>query len=130
MTRRNPIWLRAAGAIWVLAFLIWLPFEDTEVWWSLALAAVGCMWLGLRWIAAGRWPKGVLGGLAAGTLLGAFTPLFAIVLMGFKGGLHGHGFSDFTARQIWEVLNLIPIGVVAGVVLGLASLGLNRNRFS
>ncbi len=46
-------------------------------------------------------------------------PLFAITLMAVKSGLHGHGFADFTARQVLGVLNLIPITFLVGIILGL-----------
>jgi hypothetical protein len=111
-------WLRGLGAIWIIAFLIWLPFEDTETWMVIALAAGGCAWIGLRWVtrraSSPTWPAN----LAASALLGAIVPIFAIVLMAFKGGLHAHGFADFTARQVWEVLSLIPVSAILGGAAG------------
>lgn len=102
----------------MLAFIAWLPFEDTEPWTALLLASTGSLWLGLRWLFL-RWSFGPWRSLATGALLGAGTPLIAITLMAIKSGLHAHGFADFTARQVWEVLNLIPIGAILGLVVGM-----------
>ena len=118
MILRPARWLTAAGAIWMLAFIAWLPFEDTETWTALLLAAAACIWLGLRRLVT-RESSSLWSNLAAGGLMGAATPLLAITLMGIKSGLHAHGFADFTARQVWEVLNLIPIGAIIGLVVGL-----------
>lgn len=117
-------WLRATGALWLLAFLVWLPIEDTHTRLALGLAACGCLWLGLRWLTVR--PRSLPGSLAASALFGALAPLLAITLMAFKGGLHAHGFADFTARQFWETLSLIPVGAVAGAILGAAAAYLSR----
>ena len=113
-------WLQAAGALWMLAFLVWLPFEDTKTSLALVLAAGACLWLGLRRLMHPH-PTKWLRGLVAGALLGAATPLLAIVLMALKSGLHAHGFADFTLRQLWEVTSLVPIGAVAGSLAGIGA---------
>lgn len=119
MPPKTPRWLRAAGALWMLAFIIWLPFEDTQTWMSLALAAAGCLWLGIRWLTIRSQLTSRLGNLAAGALLGAAAPLLAITLMALKSGLHAHGFADFTARQLWEVMALIPVSAILGIIISL-----------
>lgn len=113
--------MRAAGALWMLAFLVWLPFEDTETWMALALGAGGCLWLGTRWLALRSEIVGLVRNLTAGALLGTATPLLAIALMALKSGLHAHGFADFTGRQLWEVISLMPFGIVVGSAAGLAA---------
>ena len=112
----------------MLALLVWLPFEDTQMWTALALAAGGCLWLALRWQFAKSHPTNWLHHLAAGALLGAAAPLLAVALMALKSGLHAHGFADFTARQLWEVMNLIPLASILGALAGLAiSMSVIRN---
>lgn len=110
--------MKIAGALWLVAFLLWLPLEDTHIWLSLTLAAAGSTWLGLRLL-----PRSQSGGQAAvlGGLLGAATPLLAITLMAIKGGLHGHGFADFSARQVWAVVALLPIASVFGSLAGIGA---------
>ncbi len=115
MTCISPRKLRAAGAVWMLAFLIWLPFEDTAVWMDVALAAGGCLWIGGKWM---RSSFSIWRIAFVGALLGAATSLLAITLMAVKGGLHGHGFADFTARQVVEVVNLVPVEFLLGAILG------------
>ena len=71
--------MRIAGAIWMFAFLLWLPFEDTQIGMAAALALAGVVWLAFRlrpWIAATWWHAALGGGLS-----GAAIPLFAISLM-------------------------------------------------
>lgn len=115
---------RAAGALWIFLALIWLPFEDIAIWTAVALAAAGSIWLWWRYLSkphSSRWWK-----LIYTALLGAGTPLFAVLLMAVKSGLHGHGFADFTSRQVIGVVNLIPITFFAGTILGLFSVVFRR----
>jgi len=109
-------YLRSLGALWMLAFLFWLPFEDTQLWMSAALAAGGCVWIGLR--AAGKFPRTVWRAVGFGALLGAAVPVLTIALMAFKSGLHAHGFADFTARQVWWVLTAFPFSILIGGFAG------------
>lgn len=108
--------MKLTGALWVFALLIWLPFEDNSIWLSLALASSGCVWLALRLKAfASAKPLGLA---LRGGLLGASIPLTALTLMAFKSGLHGHGFADYTARQVWLLLQISPLFVVIGAAIG------------
>jgi hypothetical protein len=114
----TPQALRAIGAGWLIFFLIWLPFEDTGILFPAVLALDLGIWLGLR-----GWPLWIkLGDVAAAALSAAAwlgsLPLLAVGLMMFKGGLHGHGFGDFTASQVQMALFAAPIFVLAGAVLG------------
>ena len=119
MMPSSPRLLRTAGALWIFLTLIWLPFEDTAIWTAVVLAATCCLWMWWRYLSkpnSNRWL-----GLISGALLGIGTPLFAMFLMAVKSGIHGHGFADFTARQVFGVLNLIPLAFVIGAVLGFSA---------
>ncbi|MEX1247203.1 MAG: hypothetical protein WEA61_01870 [Anaerolineales bacterium] len=109
--------MRALGALWVLALLVWLPFEDTQICMPIALAVAGCLWLAARTrLVASAWRQT----LALGAIFGAACPLLAIGLMALKSGLHGHGFADFTARQVWMIVELLPLSLLLGVLLAIA----------
>ena len=114
--------LRATGALWITVTLIWLPFEDTAIWMVVVLAALGGLWLWFRFFA----PKKDWVTIVTGALLGAAIPLFAITMMAVKSGLHGHGFADFTARQVLSVLSLIPITLFVGGAFGAGSVTLSK----
>jgi hypothetical protein len=109
--------LRYLGGFCVIALILWLPIEDTQVWLSAALALMICLWIGLSLFASRfRFAHG-LALVALGALLGAAAPLLAISLMAFKSGLHGHGFADFTARQVWAMWSAIPFSFLIGGLL-------------
>lgn len=113
----TPFALRMIGASWLLAFLIWLPFEDTHIVFALALALDLCIWLAFR-----KWASWIdldlpLALLASSIWLAA-VPLIGVAMMAFKSGLHGHGFADFSARQVTTTIFAIPICFVVGGVLG------------
>lgn len=114
----TPQALRAIGAGWVLLFLLWLPFEDTQIIFPAVLAVDLGIWLALR-----AWPSWIrLGDAAAAALTAAAwlgsLPLLAVLLMMFKSGLHGHGFGDFTASQVQLALLATPVCALLGGVLG------------
>lgn len=108
--------MRALGAAWLVAFLLWLPFEDTSVRPSLVLAAGGIAWLAIRMKLFKLPSPGRMA--AAGAAAGLALPLVAITLMAFKGGAHGHGFADFTPGQVWQIVQLTPLAGLAGALLG------------
>ena len=109
-------YLRSLGAAWMLAFLLWLPFEDTQLWMSAALAADACVWIGMR--SAAKFPRTGWRAAALGALLGAAVPLLTFALMAFKSGLHSHGFADFTARQVWWLVTAFPFSILVGGLAG------------
>ncbi len=98
--------------------MLWLPFEDTEIWMSAVLALGACVWIALRISSKQRanWWTAV----AFGVALGAAVPLLAITLMAFKSGLHGHGFPDFTVRQMTVIWNVFPFSFLAGGLLAIS----------
>lgn len=123
--------MRAWGALWMLAFLVWLPFEDTQIWTTVILASAACLWLAGSRVGLGRVAAATTRGAPAaqpwwraaalGAAFGAAIPLIALILMAFKSGAHGHGFADFTSRQLWQLVELLPLTLALGCILGLAS---------
>jgi hypothetical protein len=112
--------LRIIGGVWMLLFLIWLPFEDTQIWMSAVLGTAAVVWLARRLgvgLRSAGWPRTLITGAA----LGLLVPLMTIALMAFKSGLHGHGFADFSARQLVDVLYAMPAVVVAGILLAVSA---------
>ncbi|MBX3047797.1 MAG: hypothetical protein KIT46_07795 [Anaerolineales bacterium] len=101
--------MKVWAALWFFAFFVWIPVEDTHIGFVLSLAAAAAGWLALRWHTMTP---------LRGALLGLAMPLFAVGLMAFKGGLHGHAFPDFTVHQILTILYAAPYTLLAGLVLG------------
>jgi len=110
--------LRGLGALWIFAFILWLPFEDTEIWMSAILALGACIWIALR--LSSKQLVNWLTALTFGAALGGAVPLLAITLMAFKSGLHGHGFADFTARQVWGMWSALPFSLLAGGLMAVS----------
>lgn len=102
--RRKSLLVRWWGIVLVFLGVFWLPVEDVSLGAVTLLAAGLCGWLGV-WCAL-RWPARLpperypLWGLAVGLAV----PVAAIGLMVFKSGLHAHGYSDFTAQQMGQML--------------------------
>lgn len=130
MVNRLPLcsnrkrWHRLAGFVWLAVFLIWLPFEDTNVGSAVFLAS-GVSVLAILKIARNWREKGAFWRFAAlGLITGVSIPLLAATLMVFKSGLHAHGFSDFPISQFNLVLSAIPLAAVIGLMLSLVYLRL------
>lgn len=119
--------LRNAGLILGTLFLIWLPNEDTDTRYVISLAVGSCAWLGARVVLSRRIDAGMAVFASIGLLAGLVVSLAAVVLISFKGGLHGHGFPDFALVQVQEVLNSTPWWAAGGLAAGLA-IGWNVNR--
>lgn len=115
MSRAGLRWL---GAAWLLLFLLWLPFEDTTIRFPVGLALGLGAWLALR----PRRLWSTLGGVLPAALFTAAwlgsLPALALALMLFKGGLHAHGFPDFTLGQAGQLLRAVPVCALLGGVLG------------
>ena len=114
---RLNLWLRGTGLLIGFLFLVWLPFEDTDVFFTVTLAAVFSAWLLFRFLLNKEFSpmQFALSGTLAGLLL---SPL-AITMMAFKSGVHAHGFSDFALPQIRAVLFTTPWFILGGLLLGL-----------
>lgn len=110
--------MKLTGALWLLALLVWLPYEDTQVWLSLALGSAGVLWLAFRLNAFA--PGEPFRRMLRGGSVGAAIPISTLALMAFKSGLHGHGFPDFTPSQIWSVAQLVPYLGLLGAAIGWA----------
>ncbi|MCW5838579.1 MAG: hypothetical protein KIT29_01575 [Anaerolineales bacterium] len=112
--------LRILGVVWLVLFLLWLPFEDTQLTFPLILALDLCVWLALR-----MWPFWSTLGRVAATLVAAAwlasAPVLTLGLMVFKGGVHAHGFPDFALRQFAAVLSALPLCALLGGLMGLGA---------
>lgn len=112
-------YLRMASIFLGLILLLWLPFEDTSVFLAIAftVAITGLItiyYLNKYRKAANHWWFYPLIGLLAGM---AITPL-ALLLMSIKSGIHGHGFPDYTPMQVVLILQLTPVWILAGFMIG------------
>jgi len=119
--------LRKAGLILGTLFIIWLPTEDTDTRYVIPLAVGFCAWLGARVVLLRNGTVGIATYSVIGLLTGLGVSIVAVALIGFKGGLHGHGFPDFALVQVQDVLNSTPWWAVGGIAVGLA-IGWNVNR--
>ena len=113
----TPGAVRWSGAIWVALFLFWLPFEDVGTTASLFLAAMGALWLLLRWRSS-RAQASLPAWILSGLLLGAAIPLMMIALAAFKSGLHAHGFADIPLVQLQRVVSKWIGWLVVGALVG------------
>jgi cell division protein FtsX len=113
--------LRIAAIVLGVSILIWLSLESRDVREALLLAGI----LSLLGAAAiwNRLPKTIRGYWLPmfGAVFGLLVPVLAALLMVLKTGMHAHSVPDFTLGQIFSVLQLIPVWVAVGAVLGLAA---------
>jgi hypothetical protein len=120
---KTPAWLKLSAFFLGILFFLWLPIEDTDEKRALAFAVALMGWFFVRYLVrlspAVRisLPKHILVGTLAGL---GITPA-ALFLMAFKTGLHGHGIPDFSADQIFSVINRTYFWGSAGLLLGLFS---------
>ena len=119
-------WHRLAGFVWLAAFLIWLPFEDTGIQSAIFLAAGVCAWAAVKIASKWRQNAPLWRFAALGLLAGVVIPLFAALTMIFKTGIHAHGFSEYSSSQFRAVLSAIPLAAVIGLILSLAYLRLRK----
>ena len=121
-TNSRPLWRRRhrlAGFLWLALFLLWLPFEDTEVTSPLLLAIWAGIWIVIvlaRRLAGSRklWRFALLGLLA-----GMGMPILTALFMVFKTGIHAHGFSEYGVNLFLFVFSIVPFRIVLGLVFGL-----------
>jgi hypothetical protein len=121
---RAPLWLRLAALLLGIALLLWLPLEDVSVNWVLFFAGAINLWWAVRFLAARSSTNSnrlIVHYLWVGTIAGLAVPPLAVLLMVFKSGVHGHGFSDFFPDQLQAVLLRTPAWGGAGFFLSLGS---------
>lgn len=99
--------------------VFWLPVEDATPTFLAILAGMWAAWVsGWLWVRFfGRWGAIFRGAAAGGTGGALFYPI-VLFLAVFKGGLHQHGYLDFSNYALSRVSRLIPFVVLGGVVLG------------
>ncbi|KAA3648301.1 MAG: hypothetical protein DWQ07_04730 [Chloroflexi bacterium] len=117
-------WLRLCGLLIGFLFLVWLPFEDVDVVYTISLAIAVGAWLLLRLIYQKQYHLWQFA--LSGSVFGLLVSPLALTLMAFKSSLHAHGFSDFALPQIRTVLAATPWFILGGLLLGLAIYTLNR----
>ena len=106
-------------------FVLWMPFEGDlrlvvglGVWTALTVTA-----LAARRLLTGRWLRAwqfTLVAFGLGTILGFTAPLFTLLFMALKTGLHGHG-PEFTLAEIRWVQRQLLLWFSVGGLLGLGS---------
>lgn len=116
--QRSPVWMRATGLLIGFLFLVWLPFEDVNVLFTVVLASTIGIWLLLRFLLQKEFS--LQGFAVSGAVAGLCVSPLAITMMAFKSGIHAHGFSDFVLPQINTVLAATPWFIVGGLLLGSA----------
>jgi len=115
-------YLRVASISLGLIMLLWLPFEDTSIFWAIAFTTAITGLITIHYLikyrkAANHWWFYPLTGLLFGLMI---TPM-ALLLMAIKSGVHGHGFPDYTPTQVRQILQLTPVWILAGLVTGSAA---------
>ncbi len=120
---KQKFWVRISGIVLGILILVWLPFEDQNEFGVMVISGMICSWVAV-WIFVKtvRNDKKILlrhslVGIAAGL---AIAPL-AIILMAFKGGIHGHGTPDYTVTQMQVVLSRLPYFGISGFLVGFGS---------
>lgn len=111
--------LRLVFGLVLLAVLVWLPFEDTQLKWSFLLAAAISVVLAVYWQSRMSFSPVMMPVL--GALLGAAAPLVAAILLLVKIGLHGHPSPDFTWNDFLSVLRSAPAWIFGGMLLGMGA---------
>jgi hypothetical protein len=111
--------LRLVFGLVLLAVLVWLPFEDIQLAWSLLLAAAISAVLAAYWSSRASFAPLVMPVL--GALLGALAPLIASILLLVKTGLHGHPSPDFTWENFLSLLQSLPAWIFGGLLLGVGA---------
>lgn len=124
----NSLLMFRLGLRWVAIgigalLFFWLPVEDVELNAVLGYSGLIALWGGSYYLVSQTsnlnlkmfaW-AGVLAGLAVGPL-----GVFLIIL---KGGLHAHGYLDFSLGQIMGILSLMPLwgfgGLISGIFAGI-----------
>jgi len=118
----RPLWSRRhrlAGFLWLALFLLWLPFEDTNIIVPLLSAIWASVWVVILLARKQAEVRSFWRFALLGLLLGMSIPILAVLFMAFKTGIHAHGFSEYGVNQFFLVLSIVPISAVLGVVFGL-----------
>lgn len=141
MSGRFILVLRMATLSTVVAMLIWLPYEDAQIYtvqfFAIILSILVYLWVIRRareynriYIAAQAWSAHLLLSFAAvGLLAGLLVSPVGLFLMIFKSGLHAHGTFEYSIVQAQDILSLWWVwgllGMAVGSVAGLILLGKN-----
>lgn len=132
-----PLGLRLGFIFLGITILLWLPVEDRSVIMVLLIAGAGCIMGALAVLNSLKQRRARAGDEDAarrktlwyplgGLLAGAAVTLVALALMAFKTGIHGHGAPDYTPEQVSLVLQLAPIWICVGLILGVLATAWRR----
>jgi hypothetical protein len=111
--------------------LFWLPVEDRNERTAQLLGILLCLVLALYLIFRNSehpCKRIFRRYLVIGTLAGTGVSILTLSLMIFKGGLHGHGFPDYTITQFANVFRLTPVWALLGTLSGLSGALWQRSR--
>lgn len=111
--------MRIAAILLGIAILVWLSIEDSDERRALLLAGLLSLLISVIVWARIRGRLKIYWFPIFGALCGLLVPVLAVLLMALKTGLHGHIVPDFTLAQVSAVLQLTPIWVAAGALIGL-----------
>jgi hypothetical protein len=123
LSSSTPLWLRYYAILLGILFLGWIPIEDMNEGWVVAIAGAFTAWWAARYLSMSPstlqllWLRQAAAGLIAGL---SVTPL-SLILMVFKTGVHGHEAPDFTPQQMARVVELTPIWAGAGLLIGIGT---------
>jgi hypothetical protein len=119
----SRLWPRYLAIGMGIFILFWLPIEDNNERVAITIALCICT-ISLIQILISR-PvvryKNILFHALAGGLAGAATMPMTILLISIKSGLHDHGFSEVTVRQIANIFNATPYLLAGGLLLASSS---------
>ncbi len=96
----------------------WLPIEDVKLNTVVGLALLICVWFGLNYLVGWENPLNLRSFIFVGLGIGLAVGPMAVLLILVKGGLHDHGFLDFSVGQIIGLLQTAPVLGVGGLGVG------------
>ncbi|MCB2179576.1 hypothetical protein KQH54_00475 [bacterium] len=118
-SKKLPLWLRWWGLLNIAVTFVWVPIEDVQTLFISILAGLWCVWFG-GWLwtrFAHRWGV-IYRGVAVGGFSGAMFFPMALFLAVLKGGIHAHGFLEYSNYELGILLSYTPVTVIVGAALG------------
>lgn len=120
--------LRWAAISLGVAMIIWLPIEDVNLNAVVSFSVLILVWGASNFLIGKDSELNVRIFGWTGVLIGVAVGPLAVLLILIKGGLHSHGFLDFSLGQITRLLYTIPLWGIGGLFVGLF-MGLMYRRY-